>query len=361
MRIVYLAEYNTCRSSGVLKKVLGQTNTWRSLGHSVKLILVSPPCKNKKSVISESAEVFSSEFLLYTSGYLQTYLNKIVVRKNIQKNISQYKPDLIYYRDGLWYPGLLQILSMAPYVIEVNTIPDTEYFGFKKLLYLLSRRKLYTRAAGIVAVTEEIANRFREYNTQVHVSPNSFDIGRTTPRYPPSNEVPTLLFVGSPAQRWQGVDRLIGLARALPEFDFHIAGSEGWPNTPQNIYFHGYIDSKNLYNLYHRADVGIGTLALYRKKMSQATPLKIREYLAYGLPVIIAYDDMPLKGLDFVLRLPSEGDLARHAEEVRAFVLKWKGKEIPREVVASRINMLETEQNKLCFLQSLTGDDRESY
>lgn len=37
--------------------------------------------------------------------------------------------------------------------------------------------------------------------------------------------------------------------------------------------------------------VCIGTLALHRKNMTEASPLKTREYLAHGFPVIIGYKD----------------------------------------------------------------------
>jgi len=39
------------------------------------------------------------------------------------------------------------------------------------------------------------------------------------------------------------------------------------------------------------ADVGVGALALERKNMREAQPIKTRHYLGSGLPVIIGYQD----------------------------------------------------------------------
>ena len=52
------------------------------------------------------------------------------------------------------------------------------------------------------------------------------------------------------------------------------------------------------------ADVGIGTLGLHRKSMDEASPLKVREYLAVGLPVLYGYRDPDADDLQpFVLKV----------------------------------------------------------
>ena len=40
----------------------------------------------------------------------------------------------------------------------------------------------------------------------------------------PSNERPRAVFAGSPELPWHGVDRLLELARAVPEVDFDLLG-----------------------------------------------------------------------------------------------------------------------------------------
>jgi hypothetical protein len=48
------------------------------------------------------------------------------------------------------------------------------------------------------------------------------------------------------------------------------------------------IDLTNLLNNYH---IGIGSLSVYKIGLEEATPLKTREYIARGFPIIIGYTD----------------------------------------------------------------------
>lgn len=360
MRIAYLAEYSACRMSGVIKKMLGQVRAWQRMGHAVTLVLVSPPCRGRSPSLNSAVRVFASRQTEVLSGSIKTYVNKILVSNPVREHIRQFNPDVIYYRDGLWYPGLERALSVAPYFIEINTVPGLELTGSKRWLYKATRRRLYARAAGVVAVTGEIADSVRQFNPRVYTSPNGIDIERTFQRVPPSNDKPKLVFVGSPGQRWHGVDKVLLLARELPEFSFHIIGPEQVPSSPPNVLFHGYVEGDKLSKLYTTADIGIGTLALHRKGMQEAAPLKVREYLAYGLPTIIAYDDPALRGLDCVLRLPNEEDLSRYADAIREFVNRWLGRPISYQEVARRIDISILEAEKLQVMERVLGVMRDA-
>jgi len=84
--------------------------------------------------------------------------------------------------------------------------------------------------------------------------------------------------------------------------------------------------------------------------MSEASPLKSREYLAYGIPVIGAYCDSDVDGCDFFLRLANtEQGVADAVESVRDFIYRWKGKEIDMEVVRAKIDMSVKEKQRLDF------------
>jgi hypothetical protein len=81
---------------------------------------------------------------------------------------------------------------------------------------------------------------------------------------------------------------------------------------------------------------GIGTLALHRKGMDEACPLKVREYLAYGLPVILGCADADIpKDADYALHIPNtENNVAEHLPEIQSFVESWRGRRVPRTQVA---------------------------
>ncbi len=59
----------------------------------------------------------------------------------------------------------------------------------------------------------------------------------------------------------------------------------------KNVSFHGRVVGKDLDNFYRRADIGLGSFALYKLGINRVSSLKIREYLAYGLPVISGCND----------------------------------------------------------------------
>jgi hypothetical protein len=94
--------------------------------------------------------------------------------------------------------------------------------------------------------------------------------------------------------------------------------------------------------------------------MNEACPLKVREYLAYGLPIIIGYSDTDfLERPDFILTLPNhENNVNESLSEIEKFVLKWKGKRVPRDMI-THIDICEKEKQRLSFFQSVIEAKRK--
>lgn len=72
------------------------------------------------------------------------------------------------------------------------------------------------------------------------------------------------------------------------------------------VTFHGQLTGKNLTKYLISADLGIGTLGLHRKGLSIASPLKNREYCAYGLPFICSHKDIDFTDQEFALSIPPD-------------------------------------------------------
>jgi glycosyltransferase involved in cell wall biosynthesis len=112
---------------------------------------------------------------------------------------------------------------------------------------------------------------------------------------------------------WQGLDRLVeGLARSdtrLP-VTVHLLGD--LPTPPANhdrvtYVAHGLVTGPAADAVFARAHLALGTLALRRKGLSEACPLKIREYLARGLPFVTAHDDPDVpSAAPWCCRLPDD-------------------------------------------------------
>lgn len=133
---------------------------------------------------------------------------------------------------------------------------------------------------------------------------------------------------------WQGYDRLIESLAAYQgheEITLHMVGGEGdgslaaWKKLAQErgvadrVIFHGELFSEALNALVEKCDVGIGGLGLYRKKQFQSMTLKLREYMARGLPFVYAVED-PSIPLDprFCMKV-SNNDAPISMERIAAF------------------------------------------
>ncbi|MUG25291.1 glycosyltransferase [Paenibacillus macerans] len=141
------------------------------------------------------------------------------------------------------------------------------------------------------------------------------------------------VFLGSAGQAWHGVDHIAELAAAKPHWRFDIVGVERGELAlpiPPNMTFHGRLLQRGYQPLLDRADIAIGTLALYRKGMEEASPLKVREYLANGLPVITAYRETDFPDpVPFVLQLPNRpGNVLENLPAIERFARSWKGRRV---------------------------------
>jgi len=97
------------------------------------------------------------------------------------------------------------------------------------------------------------------------------------------------LFAGSLAAPWHGLDVAVeGLLSVDPDAEIHVVGPQA--DVPGDysgqIVFHGELTRAGLAEVAENCDAGLGTFALGKKGMKQACTLKVREYLAIGLPVV---------------------------------------------------------------------------
>ena len=86
--------------------------------------------------------------------------------------------------------------------------------------------------------------------------------------------------------------------------------------------------------------------------MDEACPLKVRRYLAYGLPVILGYRDTDLDATDawWLLGLPNtEANVATSLPRIESFVNSVRGRRIPRDEVEPLISAAAKEAARLAF------------
>ena len=297
MKIAYLANHDIHRNDGVTKKILGQTTEWKNKGHEVNIYCFVSIKGN--SILTEAKQY---EF----QGALRL---RFTLHRNLLNDLNIFNPDIVYFRYNTWSRTLHKILNKYKAITELNTYDLGEFFYlFKKhrtiksflryLGYNLLRSIVLSRVSGIIGVTKEIIKHPSnvQFNKPTICIPNGIDFNKYTTIKDVNNVFPRigLFFIGTPNQPWHGVDIIEKISRELPQFDFHIVGIEGKSNN--NLFWHGYLEKDEYLKILNKTHLCIGSLALHRINMQEACPLKVREYLAYGYPIIIGYNDTSFIG-----------------------------------------------------------------
>lgn len=247
------------------------------------------------------------------------------VAREAHRVAAQLAPDIVYVRPfPLDWPLLLRGLHGAgrPYVCELNTMIADEYRANGQPLRGWVYERLYARsirhARDVLPVTPEIgrwAQRVAAIAPPRFIAGNGVEIEpfdaaaaaaeraavREREGVPPEASVFVMAGFSAP---WHGFDRAIGMMAHLDSRTrLWLIGAEGEDVAARAQALaaaHGVSGRVRVFPRLGRAevsallsacDVGLGPLALDRKKMAEAQPIKVRLYLARGLPILYNYLD----------------------------------------------------------------------
>lgn len=365
MKIAYITEWPVYEPSGVLRKILGQVQAWKEADHQVNLYSIAP-LQDRAAALNFDAhgEIFGTlrQTQLKRFPYARLgFFNKILTVPALSIEVKSFQPDLIYYRQqGPWYPGIGKILKVAPAIAELNgNFASEAVWGRTNSTFRsLTEGLLWRHLSGFVSVSHDIAAEYAFLEKPIEVVSNSL---WRQPRAakPSGNTKPTFVFVGSrlaDGGAWHGVDKIMQLARAMPDSFFNIVGLSkndvGGVTAPPNIVFHGPIYGSKLEEIYQTSDIGIGTLALHRKAMETNSALKPLEYLSFGLPVILGYRETEdrLNQADYSLNIGNyENNVRDGIEQIKDFGDKWCGKRVEADL--GYLSAKTIESQRLDFMQ----------
>lgn len=334
MRIAYLINHDISQNDGVTKKVISQVEEWKKLGVTVTVFCVT---KNKDVSILEANQYSSKGF----------FYDRIFLNKKLISDLNLFKPNLVYFRYDTISATLKNIFKNYKTIAELNTNDLGEYLLLLKkeksiksllryLVYVLFRGMVFRNIKGIVGVTEEIKDlpSIKKYNLKSVCIPNSINLMTYNIVKVSKDSLKkrtSFFFIGTPNQPWHGVDIIKKLSIDLPEFDFHIVGIDGDSTT--NLFYYGYLNKEQYSSILKNMNICIGSLALYRNKMSEACPLKVREYLAYGFPTIIGYKEASFpntKEISWLLNIDSKN---YDINKIKQFVLENKDYVVQRDQI----------------------------
>ena len=301
MKITYLIDYDLKSNSGVIQKIKQQAQQWKQKGHTVYFVSL------KTMSVYDSGQniIFQEKPLDVKFGRIGTAINLLYNSYFTYKLFEKIEVDLIYMRYRLYMPFINDIFENYKVIMEINSDDILEYKLHSQLTNMynkLTRDLFLKNMDAFVSVSYELKKKFEYLNKPIEVIANGIDTTEyhVVPRE--ANKVPVLVFIGTPSQSWHGLDKIKMMAAHFKKYQFYIIGTNG--KDSQNMKYFGYLSNEEATKIINQCDIGIGTLSLYKKGLTEASPLKTRQYLACGLPLIYAYNDIDIPdGVEFGLKL----------------------------------------------------------
>ena len=363
VKIAYVIHWLKGPESGVFKKVAAHCEAWTQLGADVRLFVLT-----RAGSAAEGA--WAAAGVPTHEETYEGFASRFRAADRLADAVAAWGPDLVYRRYAVYLPGFGRLARIAPVVLEINSddVSEGRMAGRpslgavrRRLWNELTRPLTFRDAAGAVFVTRELAGspRFARFGLSHVVIANGTRLDGP-PAPASSTERPRLFFIGFPGQAWHGIDKIYALARRRPDYDFDLVGVPA-TDVPEDlrdrVTGHGTLVRDAYLPLLALADVAVGTLALHRKEMDEACPLKVREYLGHGVPTLIGYEDTDFpEPVDFLLRLPNtEANVEEGVEEIARFVERWRGRRFDRARVA-HLDATAKEQRRYAFFREVVAE-----
>jgi len=353
MKIAYIFNDKLDSYSGVVQKILSQTEEWKKYNHEVELFSIS------NNLDKNNSKNIFSRFFHYQSNII-----------NVLSHIDKFNPDLIYSRLISYSPYIKKALEKYPLVVEINGNDVEERFKKNTLLgiFNLFTRDMYLYLAnGFVFVSSELQNHkvFKKYNKKSIVIPNG---AKFNPKDISTNKnsTPTCVFIGTPGHPYHGVDKIIKLAKYLHDVEFRIIGYDETTiknidneyNKNSNVYIYGFLDSEKSRSIISQSHVGISSLSFHLYNMNEAPTLKSRTYVTCGLPVILGqYDpDLSSNPSPYVLQIDNTPtNVEDFLNDIHSFILKSVNTK-PQEIIDNLFPLIDIrikEQKRLSFMSDI--------
>lgn len=250
----------------------------------------------------------------------------------LDKHSSKY--DKIMMRYPLADAHSNRLFKKYKIAVEHNTIEESEMkvdvsiihkgipFSFKPgyFLYKLDRiklpiyfekhyaKKLLKNIPLGICVTKEIAayekSRYSKYHTEVITNGINTSKIKLRNKQKDNTIIKGFLLAGQNTP-WHGIDRIIDsifLYDKPKNFEIHLIGAIDssyeeiiYEKKIKNIFIHSKKSANEIESFTENFDFSFGSLALYRAGLKEATPLKVREGLARGFPIVNAYYDTDIE------------------------------------------------------------------
>lgn len=224
-------------------------------------------------------------------------INRFVLAARLRQLCRRYRME----RPLLWtfQPNVNWLLGRLDERLVIYHCVDehSELPGVPKEIIARMERDLVQRADVVLTTAEKLCEERRALNPHTHFIPHGVDVAHFSRALNAATMIPPALaalprpvigFFGLLAD-WVDVDMIAALARARPQWSFALVGKVntdlGAVKDLRNVHLLGQQPYEALPGYCRGFDVGLIPFRMNELTL-RVNPLKLREYLAAGLPVI---------------------------------------------------------------------------
>lgn len=317
--ILYVVRYPLHYTYSIMQKVNGQIQSLKNLGYEVSFL-----CYDEGSIyLNRNGELIRISKTTFGPSKLYFHLFSYMdLYKSAEYVIKTFGFDVVYIRAAPLNHCALGMFKAAAekskVVVEISTYSKNgvkEPQSFLRKVYGFYSNSLWERATEYVDLFVLIGDYADTYCGRPAVNIDngvSLDVIPIKEYIEPPDGKTHILAVASMSM-WHGYDRLI---KGFNEWDapqkenyvIDLVGDEGdgslnkWKllvddlGLNKQILFHGRKTGAELSYYYNIASIGVSSLGFYRLGYKVGSVLKLREYMARGLPFVYAHDDPGIKG-----------------------------------------------------------------
>lgn len=318
-------------SSGIVLQMYNEYRAAKKNGipYDVKIFMPEQEVPDKYKEIIHFFKIENKSKLLIWFEIRKKYYEWLNSKKN---TIDIYVLRYLFYDPYQYFfiKGNDKKVYLVHHTLE---LPELRMNGIKgniqALLDYYWGNKSIKAAFGVVGVTDEIVSyekgRIRCNNKIGITYPNGIVINKNQIPDSRNFSVPEILFVASYFYDWHGLDLLIeAVSKSDIDFIIHIVGNvsdRDLENLKEDKRFiiHNSLTSDEINKLSAKCWIALGSFALYRKRLTQGSTLKVRDYLNNGLPVYSGHQD--IFPHDFAYYKYSELDI----EKILYFAYEMRG------------------------------------
>ena len=313
--IIYRVDKSNPENIGVVKKLIGQVAGLEYSNYKVDYII-----HDARHIYFNNRKVYNILEANIGYNFKWNYFNYLM-----DLNLENYRVCIIRY--GLSSLSFINFLKRfrkknvnAKILIDMPTFPyRKEHVGVIGRVKLIIDQVLSNKLKFLVDYVLHSGEEASIFGISTIKSSNGINCEQLKLRTYGHRTDFRMIAVGK-WRNWHGLDRMIkGLDVHKYDSDIVLDIVGDGPELKRlkllvkekhlegRVIFHGVCVGEKLNELFDQADIGVGTLGLFRKGVKVDSSLKNREYVARGLPIILSGKDSDIKSdLNFVCKVPND-------------------------------------------------------